>query len=98
MERYDEGGHINVGTGIDHRIQEIAEMVRDVVHPKATLRFDPSRPDGTPRKVLDVSRIHDVGWKHEIDLRDGIAQTYEWYLANADAVIDVDAAAALVAS
>jgi len=89
MERYDEAGHINVGTGIDHRIDEIAAMVRDVVHPGATLRFDPSRPDGTPRKVLDVSRIHSLGWRHEIDLREGIEDTYRWYLANESRVIDV---------
>jgi GDP-L-fucose synthase len=89
MERYDQSGHINVGTGIDHRIAEIAEMVRDVVHPNATLRFDPSRPDGTPRKVLDVSKLHDLGWHHEVELRAGIEQTYEWYLGHLDQVIDV---------
>jgi GDP-L-fucose synthase len=89
MERYDESGHINVGTGIDHRIDEIAEMVRDVVHPGATLRFDPSRPDGTPRKVLDVSRLHDLGWRHAVELRDGIEQTYAWYVANERSIIDL---------
>jgi GDP-L-fucose synthase len=85
MERYDEKGHINVGTGIDHRIEDIAAMVRDVVHPTARLRFDPSKPDGTPRKVLDVARIQDLGWHHTIDLRDGIESTYAWYLDHLEA-------------
>jgi len=86
MERYDEKGHINVGTGIDHRIEDIAAMVRDVVHPGATLRFDPSKPDGTPRKVLDVSRIHALGWRHTVELREGIESTYAWYLDHLDAL------------
>ena len=82
MDRYDEAQHINVGTGEDLSIRELAELVRDVVHPRAALRFDPSKPDGMPRKLLDVSRLHDLGWRHRISLREGIASTYEWFLQN----------------
>jgi len=52
------------------------------VHPEATLRFDTSKPDGTPRKLLDVSRLHALGWKHRIGLREGIVSTYQWFLEN----------------
>ncbi|MFL6088524.1 MAG: GDP-L-fucose synthase family protein [Aeromicrobium sp.] len=79
MDNYDASGHINVGTGIDQPIRELAEMVRDVVYPEAELNFDPTKPDGMPRKVLDVSRLHDLGWRHEIELRDGIESTYRWF-------------------
>ena len=82
MERYDENIHINVGTGEDLSIRELAEMVRDVVFPQARLVFDASKPDGTPRKLLDVSRLRALGWKHRISLRDGIASTYRWFLDN----------------
>lgn len=79
MDNYDQAGHINVGTGIDQSIRTLAEMVRDIVHPKAELVFDSSKPDGMPRKCLDVSRINSLGWRHRIDLRDGIESTYQWY-------------------
>ena len=82
MERWDEDQHINVGTGEDLTIKELALMVRDVVHPGAKLVFDASKPDGTPRKLLDVSRIHALGWRHKIALKDGIESTYRWFLAN----------------
>jgi GDP-L-fucose synthase len=81
MERYAEPEHINVGTGVDLSIRGLAEMVGEVVHPNAQLVFDSSKPDGTPRKLLDVSRLHRLGWHHRIELRDGIAATYEWFMA-----------------
>ncbi|MBZ5589425.1 MAG: GDP-L-fucose synthase [Acidobacteriia bacterium] len=84
MERWDENIHINVGTGEDLSIRELAEMVRDVVFPEARLAFDTSKPDGTPRKLLDVSSLHALGWHHRIGLRDGIASTYRWFLAHHD--------------
>ncbi|MDD5564076.1 MAG: GDP-L-fucose synthase [Thermoanaerobaculaceae bacterium] len=84
MERYDGDLHINVGTGVDLSIRELAEMVRDVVHPGARLVFDASKPDGTPRKLLDVSRLHALGWRHRIELREGIEATYRWFIANHD--------------
>ena len=80
MERYDEARHINVGTGEDLSIRELAEMIRDIVHPSARLVFDASKPDGMPRKLLDVSRLHQLGWRHRIGLREGIASTYQWFL------------------
>ena len=80
MEYYDRDLHINVGTGEDLSILELAEMVRDVVFPEAGLTFATSKPDGTPRKLLDVSRLQGLGWHHRISLRDGIAATYQWFL------------------
>jgi GDP-L-fucose synthase len=79
MERYHEAEHINVGTGEDLSIRELAEMVRDVVYPGAELVFDTSKPDGAPRKLLDVSRLRSLGWKPRIDLRVGIRDTYAWF-------------------
>jgi GDP-L-fucose synthase len=84
MRHYDNAEHINVGTGEDLTIRELAEMVRDIVHPEAKLVFDSSKPDGTLRKLLDVSRLHDLGWRHKIDLRDGIESSYRWFLENRD--------------
>jgi GDP-L-fucose synthase len=82
MRNYDEPGPINVGTGIDLTIRELAEAVQAVVHPQARLVFDASKPDGTPRKVLDVSRLSTLGWAAETDLASGIAVTYEWFLSH----------------
>jgi GDP-L-fucose synthase len=81
---YDDAEHINVGTGEDLTIRELAGMVRDIVHPEAELVFDTSKPDGTPRKLLDVSRLHDLGWRHKIGLREGIESSYRWFLENRD--------------
>ena len=83
LQHYDEAETMNVGTGEDLSIAELAEMVRDVVCPTAGLVFDPSMPDGTPRKLLDVTRIHELGWHHQIDLRAGIESTYGWFEAHA---------------
>ncbi len=82
MDQYSALDHINVGTGEDLSIRALAETVRDIVHPAARLTFDTTKPDGTPRKLLDVSRLHRLGWKHRIELEDGIRSAYEWYLAN----------------
>ncbi len=79
MERYDEDIHLNVGTGEDLSIRELAEMVAAVVYPEGRLVFDASKPDGTPRKLLDVSRLHALGWRHRIELRAGIEATYSWF-------------------
>ena len=79
MDRYSEAGHVNVGTGVDLTIRELAETVRDLVHPEADLVFDTSRPDGMPRKVLDVSRLTDLGWTATTSLAEGLADTYRWY-------------------
>lgn len=85
MTTYDEPEIVNVGTGEDVTIRELAELVQEVVGFQGTLRFDTSKPDGTPRKLLDVSRIHRLGWRHRIELRNGIAGTYQWYLSRARA-------------
>ena len=82
MRHYEEPIHINVGTGIDQSIGDLAEMVRDIVYPGARLAFDSTKPDGSPRKLLDVSRLHALGWRHRIELRDGIADEYKWFLEN----------------
>ncbi|MEZ5287007.1 MAG: NAD-dependent epimerase/dehydratase family protein [Vicinamibacterales bacterium] len=82
MDHYDGEGHINVGTGDDLTIRELAELVRAIVHPDATLVFDGTKPDGSPRKQLDVARLHALGWRHTIALADGIASTYQWFLAH----------------
>jgi len=80
MRRFDDESHINVGTGEDRTIRELAELVSEIVHPGARLVFDAAKPDGTPRKLLDVSRLHELGWKHTIELRAGIESTYRWYV------------------
>lgn len=77
---YDEDEHVNVGTGEDLSIRELAELVRDVVAPGVVLELDPTKPDGMPRKLLDVSRLHALGWRHRIGLREGIESTYAWFL------------------
>jgi GDP-L-fucose synthase len=79
MHHYDAPEHINVGTGQDRSIRELAEMIAEIVHPAARLVFDTEKPDGTPRKLLDVARLRQLGWRHRIELREGIAATYEWF-------------------
>ncbi len=82
MQRYEAGDHINVGAGEDLAVRDLAEAVRDVVHPAAELTFDSSKPDGMPRKLLDVGRLHALGWRHRIGLREGLERTYEWFLSH----------------
>jgi GDP-L-fucose synthase len=79
LEHYDEPEPINVGVGEDLSIRELAEMVANVVGYEGALEFDTSKPDGTPRKLLDVGKIHALGWKAQIDLRSGLESTYDWY-------------------
>lgn len=74
--------HINVGTGVDCSIRELAEMIASVVGYDGELRFDTSKPDGTPRKLLDVTRIHSLGWTHKIDLKDGLTVASQWFADN----------------
>ena len=79
---YDSPETINVGTGVDVTIRELASTIADVVGYTGQVVWDSSKPDGTPRKLLDVSRLRGLGWEPQIGLREGIASTYEWYLAN----------------
>ena len=83
LEHYDDDAPINVGTGTDVSILELAELVARTVGFSGTITTDASRPDGTPRKLLDVTRIHQLGWKAETSLVDGVARAYEWYLTHA---------------
>lgn len=80
LENYDSPEVINVGCGKDVTIRGLAEIVSEVVGFKGELIFDPSKPDGTPRKLLDTSRLEKLGWTPRVSLRDGIEQTYQWYL------------------
>jgi GDP-L-fucose synthase len=80
MDNYEGEDHINVGTGQDCSIRTLAELVREIVYPAAELAFDTSKPDGTPRKVLDVSKLRSLGWSPSIGLEDGIRSTYQWFL------------------
>lgn len=82
LDRYDEHDHINCGAGFDVTIRELAETVARVVGFEGDLVFDTDKPDGTPRKIMDSSRIRALGWKPEITFEEGIASTYRWYLAN----------------
>jgi GDP-L-fucose synthase len=84
MDHYEDAQHINVGTGVDLSIKEVAELVGSVVHADARLRFDTSKPDGTPRKLLDVGKLARLGWKYGIELPEGLRTTYEWFLAHVD--------------
>jgi len=83
MERYSEPGHINVGSGTDLSIRDLAGKVAQAVGFTGALEFDPSMPDGTPRKLMDVSRIRALGWSPRIGLDEGIRGAYAWYLAHA---------------
>jgi GDP-L-fucose synthase len=77
MQNYNEEGLVNIGTGEDIEIGELAEMVKAVVGFKGTIEHDLSKPDGTPRKLMDVSKLHSFGWKHTIDLFDGLKSVYQ---------------------
>lgn len=88
MQNYNEfretrgGEHVNVGSGIEVSIRELAETLKDVVGYQGKLTFDLTKPDGTPRKLLDVSKLHRMGWKHEVELREGIKLAYDDFLLN----------------
>jgi GDP-L-fucose synthase len=79
MQRYDDESIVNVGVGEDLSIRELGELVREIVGYSGELRFDPSKPDGTPRKLLDVTRLNALGWRPRIPLRRGLEETYAWY-------------------
>jgi GDP-L-fucose synthase len=83
MDRYSQPGHINVGSGEELSIRELSALVAAAVGFTGRIEFDPTMPDGTPRKLMDVSRIHALGWKHRITMAEGIRGAYQWYLAHA---------------
>jgi GDP-L-fucose synthase len=82
LQKYDSPDIVNVGRGEDISIRELAQLICEIVGFKGELAWDPTKPDGTPRKLLDVSKIHALGWRHRIGLRDGIVRTYQWFLEN----------------
>jgi GDP-L-fucose synthase len=79
---YPQPSFLNVGTGVECTISQLSEIVRDVIGYNGRIVFNTSKPDGTPRKLLDIARISGLGWKPVITLIDGIKQTYAWYLKN----------------
>jgi len=85
MERYDGEQALNIGVGEDVTIRELAELLQRVIGYRGQLRFDETKPDGTPRKLLDVTRLRALGWRAQIPLERGVAQTYAWYSRAADA-------------
>lgn len=82
METYDGDEIVNIGTGEDIPIKELAEMIKEIVGFEGKIINDTTKPDGTPRKLLDVSKLHSLGWKHKIPLESGIKMTYDWFLKN----------------
>ena len=84
MENYSDPELVNIGTGVDVTIKELAETVKEIVGFDGEIRWDVSKPDGTPRKLMDVSKLHQLGWKHSIELADGIRLAYQDFLANVE--------------
>jgi GDP-L-fucose synthase len=82
METYSDAELVNIGTGIDVTIKELAETVKEIVGFTGTIDWDRTRPDGTPRKLMDVSKLHSLGWKHKIELKEGISLAYQDFLTN----------------
>lgn len=82
MHNYNDTEFVNIGTGVDVTIKELAETIKEIVGFSGNLVFDASKPDGTPRKLLDVSKINNLGWKYKVDLKNGIEKTLEWVKEN----------------
>ena len=82
LENYDDNVALNVGTGVDITIKELTEVIADVIGYQGEILWDADKPNGTPRKLLDVSRLKNLGWSPKLSLREGIESTYNWYLAN----------------
>lgn len=80
MENYDGEEHVNIGTGKEITIRELAETIKEIVGFTGKLKFNKDKPDGTPRKLLDVSKLEGLGWKYKVELKDGIKSAYEWYM------------------
>jgi len=82
MQNYDEEGFVNIGTGEDISIKDLALLIKNIIGYNGEIKFDASKPDGTPRKLMDVSKIHSKGWKHKIELEDGIKLAYQDFLSH----------------
>lgn len=85
MLNYNDKDFVNVGTGTDISIKELAKLIQSIVKYEGKLVFDTSKPDGMPKKLLDVSKLHGLGWHHSIQLEDGLKSTYKWFLENTEA-------------
>lgn len=79
----------NVGTGVDLTIKQLAETIQKITGHQGEIIWDSSKPDGTPRKLMDISKMHELGWKHKVDLEEGISKTYDWFLENVNVVKEV---------
>jgi len=77
MENYSEQGFVNIGTGIEISIKDLAYLIKDIVGYDGAIVFDHSKPDGTPRKLTDITKLTDLGWKYSIELREGITKVYK---------------------
>jgi GDP-L-fucose synthase len=86
LKHYSAEQHVNIGTGVDITIRELAETVASVIGVPGKLRFDPSKPDGAPRKLLDTTKMRELGWSSSTNLEDGLRKTYQWFLEHAAAV------------
>jgi GDP-L-fucose synthase len=82
MERYSDESHVNIGWGEDVSIAELATLIADIVGFKGRLRYATDKPDGTPRKLLDVSKLDGIGWRPKIGLHEGLADAYRWFVEN----------------
>ena len=88
MRHYEDEAPLNVGTGVDVSISELVTLIKTVVGYEGNIEYDPTKPDGTPRKLLDVSRLTALGWRSRIPLDAGVRDTYRWFLANAPLLRD----------
>ena len=82
MNNYAQSSIVNIGTGEEISIKDLAMLIRDIVDYKGEIIWNSSRPDGTPRKLLDVSKLHVLGWQHRVTLRVGLKTSYTWFLQN----------------
>ena len=82
MDQYDDDEAINIGSGEEISINELANIIKKVVGYEGNLIFDITKPNGNPRKLLDSSKIHNLGWRHQVSLQNGIEKTYNWFLQN----------------
>lgn len=82
MENYDGEEHVNIGTGREVTIRKLAKIIANIVGYKGELKFDDSKPDGTPRKLLDVNKLNSLGWRYKIELEEGIKEVYQWFIKN----------------
>ena len=89
MQTYSDGGIVNIGVGKDLAIAELAQIIKQVVGYKGRIEYDSNKPDGTPRKLVDISKIQNLGWQAKIPLIEGVERTYQWFLNNRQACISI---------